>query len=107
MNSDTRSFPRKILRAPAKVTLPGRPSYRAKTIDISLGGVSLIVPDQFPIGQICTVSFEAPVNDNIARVTATTRVIYSILKGTEGFRTGLQIIEIDSANNKMLAELMI
>ncbi|GAB3539323.1 hypothetical protein GCM10027343_06570 [Noviherbaspirillum agri] len=107
MKSDTRSFPRKILRAPAKVTFPGRPTYRAKTMDISLGGVSVIVVDQFPVGQICTVTLEAPVNGNIARVTATTKVVYSILKGTEGFRTGLQIVEIDSASNKTLAELMI
>jgi c-di-GMP-binding flagellar brake protein YcgR len=106
MKSETRSFPRKILRAPARVALPGRPPLRAKTVDISLGGVSVIVADQFPIGQICSVAFEAPVNDNIVRVTATTRVIYSILTGTEGFRTGLQIIEIDAANNKTLAELM-
>lgn len=107
MNADTRGFPRKILRAPAKLAVPGHPPLRAKTIDISLGGMSVLVPDQFPLGQICTISFEAPVNDDIAHVTATVRVVYSILKGTEGFRTGLQIIQIDPANNKMLAELMI
>lgn len=87
--------------------MPGSAPLRAKTIDISLGGVSLIVADQLPLGQICTIAFEAPLGDNIARVTAVARVIYSILTGTEGFRIGMQIIEIDAPNNKTLAELMV
>lgn len=85
--------------------LPGVAPLRAKTIDISLGGTSLIVVEQIPVGQVCTVAIDALLNGNVVRVTAVARVIYSILKGTEGYRTGMQFIDIDTANNKTLAEL--
>lgn len=105
MNSETRSFPRKLLRAHARIALPGCAPLSAKTIDISLGGTCLIVADQIPVGQVCTVAIETLLNGKVVHITALARVIYSILKGTDGYRTGLQFIEIDAANNKTLAEL--
>ena len=82
-------------------------AMRAKTIDVSLGGVCLIVPEQLPTGQTCNVGFEAPLNGNMVRIFAMAKVIYCILIGTEGFRTGLQFTQLDAANNKLLAEVMI
>lgn len=106
-NSETRIYPRKVLRAQARVALPGMPAMRAKTIDVSLGGLCLMVPEQLPSGKICNVGFEAPLNGKMIRIFAMAKVVYSILTGTEGFRTGLQFTEIDAANNKLLAEVMI
>ena len=65
-------------------------AMRAKTLDVSLGGVCLIVPEQLPAGQECNVGFEAPLNGSMVRIFAMAKVIYSILTGTEGFHTGLQ-----------------
>ena len=104
---ETRNYPRKVLRGQARIALPGMPATRAKTLDVSLGGICLLVPEQLPTGRIFNVGFEAPLNGNMVRVFAAGKVIYSILAGTEGFRTGLQFTEIDAANNKLLAELMI
>lgn len=106
-NSETRTYPRKVLRAQARVALPGMPALRAKTIDVSLGGLCLMVPEQIPPGNICNVGFEAPLNGKMVRVFAVAKVVYSILAGTDGFRTGLQFSELDAANNKLLAEVMI
>lgn len=106
MASETRSSPRKNLRAQARVVLPGLTPLKAKTIDISMGGVSLIMAEQLPVGKSCTVAFEAPLNGNVVRVVAVAKVIYTILKGIDGYRTGMQFVEIDAANNKALAELM-
>ena len=105
--SETRSFPRKVLRGQARVALPGMPAMRAKTVDISLGGICLIVPEQLQPGATCNVGFEAPLNGTMVRVFAVGKVAYSILSGTDGFRTGVQFVQIDAANNKLLAELMI
>jgi hypothetical protein len=105
--AETRTYPRKVLRGQARVALPGAPAMRAKTLDISLGGVCLLVPEQLAPGQTCNVGFEAPLNGQTVRVFAVAKVIYSILSGTEGFRTGLQFVQLDAANNKLLAELMI
>ena len=105
--SETRTYPRKVLRCQARVALPGMPALRAKTVDVSLGGICLVVPEQLPSGQTCNVGFEAPLNGKMVRVFAVAKVVYSILTGTEGFRTGLQFVELDAANNKLLAEVMI
>lgn len=92
-NSETRTYPRKVLRA--------------KTVDVSLGGLCLMVPEQLPVGQKCNIGFEAPLNGKMVRIFAVAKVAYSILSGTDGFRTGLQFTEIDAANDKLLAEVMI
>ncbi|OWW20100.1 hypothetical protein AYR66_11970 [Noviherbaspirillum denitrificans] len=106
-NSETRIYPRKLLRGQARIALPGMSAMRAKTIDVSLGGLCLMVPEQISPGKICNVGFEAPLNGKMVRVFAVGKVVYSILAGTEGFRTGLQFTEVDAANNKLLAEVML
>lgn len=78
---------------------------RGRLLDISLGGVSMIVGEQMHPGQSCTVRFETVLNGKPVRVTATARVIYSILSGTEGFRMGLQFVDLDPATHKSVAEL--
>jgi len=88
------------------IAFSGTSPMRVKTKDISLGGVCVIVPEQVATGRACMVMFEAPFNGKVVRVTGVAKVIYSILSGTEGFRTGLQFVQIDAANSKTLAELM-
>lgn len=80
---------------------------RARTIDVSLDGLCLLVPEQLPVGKVCDVGFEAPLNGKMVRVIGAAQVIYCILSGTEGFRIGFQFVRLDAANNKTLAELMI
>jgi c-di-GMP-binding flagellar brake protein YcgR len=106
MNSGTRAYPRKPLRCPALVALPGITPVKAKMIDVSLGGICVLLAGQLPVGQPCMVAFDPTINGKPRRITASVRVIYSIL-GNDGFRTGLQFVELDAENNKSLAELMI
>ena len=107
MKSETRNYPRKVLRCQARIVLPGMAPMRARTIDVSLGGLCLVVAEQLRVGQACDVGFEAPLNGKMVRVIASAKVAYCILSGTEGFRIGLQFMQLDAANNKTLAELMI
>jgi c-di-GMP-binding flagellar brake protein YcgR len=104
MKSDTRSFPRKILRCAVIVAVPGAAPMRGRVLDISLGGISVIVPEQLRAGLGCGVDFEAPLNGKPVRVTATVKVIYSIL-GADGFRVGLEFQNLDPTNHKHVAEL--
>lgn len=105
--AETRSYPRKILRSNARVVLPGKSPMYARTVDVSLGGLCMMITEQIAVGQDCDIGFEAPLNGSVVRIFATGKVIYSILRGTDGFRTGVQFTKLDSANNKLLAELMI
>ncbi|MGE5651288.1 MAG: PilZ domain-containing protein [Bacillota bacterium] len=107
MKSETRSFPRKIFRCHAKLALPGRPPLPCRTVDLSLSGLCLFFSEQLKAGQACTVAFEAPLTGRHVPVMLSAKVIYSILSGTDGFRTGIQFAQLDPANEKILAELMV
>lgn len=87
------------------VTSAASPAH-ARTLDISLGGVSLMLGEQLRPGQECTVGFEAPVSGKTVRVMGLAKVVYSILSGNDGFRVGLQFVKLDAANSKSVAELM-
>lgn len=80
---------------------------RGRAKDLSLGGVGLQLTDQVATGIHCSVMFEAPLNGNMVKVSATAKVIYCILRGTDDYRVGLQFVHLDAANNKTLAELML
>jgi c-di-GMP-binding flagellar brake protein YcgR len=107
MKSETRNYPRKVMRCHVRIVLPGGESLHGRTLDISLAGVSAYVVEQLRVGQACTIAFEAPLHGQTRQVTASAKVVYSILAGTDGFRTGMQFTGIDSVNNRTLAELMI
>jgi len=106
MPAEPRSFPRKILRCPAIVVFPGATPMRARMLDLSLGGLSLLIGEQLQPGQECTVGFEAPLNGKPVRVMGQAKIVYSILSGNDGFRVGLQFVKLDAANSKLVAELM-
>ncbi|WP_147376745.1 PilZ domain-containing protein [Noviherbaspirillum saxi] len=106
MTIDTRSFPRKIMRCQAIVVIPGVTPISARTLDISLGGVSIVIAEQLRVGQECKVGFEAPLNGKTVRVMGAAKVVYSILSGADGFRVGMQFLKLDPANHKTVAELM-
>lgn len=95
------------MRCQARIVLPGMAPIRARTLDVSLGGTCVIAAEQLQIGQSCDVGFEAPLNGKMVVVIAAAKVIYCILSGTDGYRIGLQFTQLDAANNKTLAELML
>ena len=106
VDSEVRSFPRKLLRCNAVVVVEGLAPMRSKTKDVSLGGVCVILPEPLPIGTKCMVAFEASLHGRMVQVKATAKVAYSVLSGVEGFRTGVQFIHLDETSDKMLTELM-
>jgi hypothetical protein len=105
MALEERKSARKLIRCHAIVAFSGGESLHVKTQDVSPGGVCVIMPAQVPAGQVCKVAFDAPLNGKTARVMGIAKVAYSILN-TEGFRTGLQFVQIDAANLKTLTDLM-
>lgn len=107
MKSETRNSPRKIIRLPARLALPGMPPLRARTADISLNGMCILISEQLKVGQSCTIAFEAPLIGKHVPVVVSAKVIYSILSGTDGFRTGMQFVQLSPETEKVIAELLI
>ncbi|WP_151636570.1 PilZ domain-containing protein [Noviherbaspirillum aerium] len=106
MKPEPRSFPRKVMRCQAIVVVPGGNPVRCRTLDISLGGLSLMLSEQLRVGQECTIGFEAPLDGKMVRVMGQGKVVYSILAGADGFRVGMQFTNMDGANSKIVAQLM-
>lgn len=105
--SETRSYPRKIVRCTAMVALPDSPILRGRTIDVSLGGVSMMLTEQLRVGLQCNIALDPQINGKVRRIVAKAKVVYSVLSGSDGFRIGFQFIQLDAENNKTLAALMI
>lgn len=76
-------------------------------MDLSLSGMCFFVSEQLKAGQTCTIAFEAPLTGKHVPVAVAGKVVYSILSGTNGFRTGMQFAPLDAATEKVIAELMI
>ncbi|MGZ3159195.1 MAG: PilZ domain-containing protein [Burkholderiaceae bacterium] len=103
---ETRVAPRKVLRCRAKVMLSGgRPPMMGRTVDISLSGICIMLEAPLPAGESCVIAFEASVNGTMRRVMASAKIVYSIFSG-EGFRIGLQFVQLDAANTSIINEIV-
>lgn len=107
MKADTRNFTRKPVRGRTILVLPDGRRVGGSARDLSLGGICMTLAEQMPAGLNCTAALETVLDGRVVHFAAKAKVIYSILSGTEGFRTGLEFSEIDAANDRILAELMI
>ena len=87
---------RKLFRGPAQLLLPTREVLRVRTLDISLGGIGLVVPSNLSRDAVCDIKFRAPLmGDRVEMLVARGRVTHSILSGPEGgFIIGLQFTDL-------------
>ncbi len=101
--NNRRIHPRKVLRAPAKVTLPGQPPRDSKTWDVGLDGMSLMTPKPIPPGTKCEVSFELPMGGGkMCAVTAAVKVLYCSFSGADGFKVGTAFGDLDDESRDAL-----
>ena len=97
---------RKILRCSAHVILTNSTLVKAKTIDISMSGISLMLDEPLATSQQCMISFEAPANGKIVKVAVAARSVYCTCVGTSGFRVGFQFDQRNEAGIKSVRLLL-
>jgi hypothetical protein len=103
---EQRTEPRKNLRCAATVTSLTAPPLPGRTVDISLHGISIMLPKPMKVGEHFMLSFDT-MNDGIVRtVKASGRVAYCICVGTSGFRSGFQFAQLDERTTKIIRDLM-
>jgi hypothetical protein len=106
MAEETRVAPRKVLRCRAKVMLDGgRPPMMGRTIDISISGICLMLESPLVAGESCVIAFEAPVNGTMRRIMVSAKTVYSIYS-SDGFRIGLQFVQLDAANTSIINQIV-
>lgn len=93
---DRRSVARKILRGNASLSFGGGVALGARTTDISINGVGLVVPRNLNPGVACrvdlTLTFHNRPNEALR---ATAKVSYSVLSQQhDGFQVGLEFTDL-------------
>ncbi|HXA46279.1 MAG TPA: PilZ domain-containing protein [Burkholderiaceae bacterium] len=103
---EQRTEERKTLRCAATITSAKTAPLLGRTVDISLHGVSIMLPKPMNVGEQFTVSFDTMTGNKIHAVKASARVTYCICVGTSGFRSGFQFAQLDEKSIKIIKDLM-
>lgn len=98
MEHEQRRAPRKALHRPATVIVDGSSCPGARTQDVSVGGVCVVLHQQVAPGQVCAVEFDIPVKGRHMKVRGVGKGAYSVCVGVDGFRVGVQFLHIDDAS---------
>jgi hypothetical protein len=94
MSKEFRTAPRKILRVRAILTgIEGSAPIEARTVDLSIGGLSITCNTQLMPGQRFKLSFDISSFDVRGSVVALVEVAYC-LYAVDQFKAGLKFVEI-------------
>lgn len=103
--SDIRVHPRKLIRCPATLAVDNKPPLNAWTFDISIGGISLMLPEAIDPGQYCVVKFSADINGNVQPFSAIAKSVYSVCSSSGQYRTGFQFHQLNAAGTEIIHQL--
>jgi c-di-GMP-binding flagellar brake protein YcgR len=100
-----RVYPRKPFSCVAKVAVGERPPLDGSGVDISLGGVCLLLPEFVDFGQFCVVKFEVLIGGSAKQFSAVAKSVYCA-RAAEGFRVGFQFFRLDESNTALLNQVL-
>lgn len=103
---EARAEARKILRCTAKVVGGNGTQVSARTMDISMSGISLMVAEPLAPSQQYTIVFDAFANEKLIKVNAPAKVVYCICVGTSGFRVGFQFDQKNEIAMRSIRQLL-
>ncbi|MDF3035704.1 MAG: PilZ protein [Paucimonas sp.] len=104
-DSQARTHVRRPLRKPGKLVLNGQRSFDVRTVDISLNGVCVMVEAPLPVGEKCSVAIDVFFQNQSHKLLFEGRVVYCLLKGMEGFRTGVFATNINPEGTRYINAL--
>lgn len=86
---------RRPLRKRAQLIVESRPPIVVETVDISHGGVCVMADNPIQVGQTCSIAVEVFFKNRQMKINFEGKVVYCLLKGMEGYRTGIHVTQID------------
>ena len=93
------------IRGRAQVALPNQTIFSGHTLDISVGGVCILLDDQIPLETLLPIRFEMTVNGKVEVITARARSVYGVFASQGGFRVGFQFSEDDPKRTALINKL--
>jgi len=97
---------RKILRSRAEILVGSDPAFYARTVDISLMGMSLMSPHALGVGARLTIVFQIPTVGKLETIKAAAIVLYHTPDSSEGFRLGIRFCDQDALRNELISSLL-
>lgn len=89
-DTEQRRSPRKPVRQKVSIGSTGHGIIRGHTIDISVGGLSIMIPMALPLDSLCAVRFDLFVEGSLVRFAGTGQVAHCSCVGMQGFRIGMK-----------------
>jgi hypothetical protein len=107
MEVDKRQSARKVLRIKAILTVNGASRWTVRTMDIGKYGMCLndIARPLVP-GQEVHVAFEMAFSGKVHNVSVSARVSHCMDTRTDGFKAGLQFIDLDPEVDALLGQYL-
>jgi len=103
---DSRAEVRKTLRCSARIILNNAMQIKARTIDISMSGISLMLDEPIATSQQCSIAFEASAGGRLLKINVAAKSMYCTCVGTSGFRVGFQFDQKTEATVKTIRLLL-
>jgi hypothetical protein len=88
-----RIHPRKVLRGPTTIAVPGQPPREGKCWDVGLDGMSVVCAKPIPPSTRCELRFDVPAGEHSVTIRALAKVLYCSYCGAEGFKVGIAFVE--------------
>ncbi len=107
MNEDQRQAVRKVLRTRALLRIDGREQFLVKTVDICSSGVGATCPQQLQAGLSGHIAFEMYYDGKSVHVASRVKVMYCIYNSHDGFKLGLQFLNLDMTGAAAIAKFML
>lgn len=98
---DRRSGARRPLRVSAALALDGGHRIQARTIDVGLHALSIVVEQNLPAQTDCEVSLSLPVSGQAHALRLRARVVHGVLS-SNGFRLDLSLHSTTADEDKVL-----
>jgi len=93
--ADRRSSQRKRLQRRVSLGLTKGAIVQGHTVEISLGGLGVMIPTALAIGEVCAVRFDMLINGESVRIAGIGKVVNCSCSGLDGFRIGMKFTARD------------
>jgi c-di-GMP-binding flagellar brake protein YcgR len=94
------------LRCPATLVLTDAKPLAGMTMDLSRGGVCLLLEEPVPLARVCSVTFRSMLDGLALPVLAMGQVAYCDPVPEAGFRIGVRFISADGASLQAIDQLV-
>ncbi|MCX9157363.1 PilZ domain-containing protein [Niveibacterium sp. 24ML] len=107
-SSDRRQNERKPLRTTSYLRLPGSRPTAVRSVDISLGGMSIIATANPPSKTSCVLRVGLPAGaQGIKLVEVEAKVLHSVFSGREdGFKVGLSFVNLGAEARQAISSYL-